>query len=196
MVSSELVRFPCSSTRASQRFFGKLLTRVDPDAQNGFGFEGTIVRPGSIVPMGALWPTPAHPEIPILLECAGNPKPERGHRRHGQSDTYILWRFDLEIKEWEEIARSSAESWTWAMDLRQVAIRAIEESRGKQIQVFAGMKDVLARMRKVLDVELQSLPVPDRGRAVAVLHDEFCIRLTRLGPVDPAYDRVASGFQG
>jgi hypothetical protein len=196
MVSSELIRFPCSSTRASQRFFGKLLTRVDPDAQNGFGFEGTIARPGSIVPWEALWPTPAHPEIPILLECAGNPRPERGHRRHGQEDTYILWRFDPERKEWEEIARSMGESWTWAIDLRQVAIRALEESRGKQIQIFAGLKDVLARMRHSLDVEIQSLPVPDRGRAVAVLHDDFCVRLTRLAPVDPAYDRVASGYQG
>jgi hypothetical protein len=193
---SELIRFPCSSTRASQRFFAKLLTWVDPDAQTGFGFEGTIVRPGAIVPIERLWPTPAHPEIPIMLECAGNPRPERGHRRHGQADTYILWRFDPERKEWEEIARSTAESWTWASDLRQVAIRALEESRGKQLQVFHGLKDVLARMRHALDSEIQSLPAPDRVRAVAVLHDEFCVRLTRLAPVDPAYDRVASGFQG
>jgi hypothetical protein len=185
MVSSELVRIPCTSTRASQRFFAKLLTRVDPDAQNGFGFEGTIMRPGSIVAMAALWPTPAHPEIPILLECAGNPNPARGHNRHAQSDTYILWRFDPAIKEWVELARSSSESWTWAMDLRSVAIRALEESRGRQIQVFAGLHDVLVRMRQMLDREIQQLPPPDRGRAVAVLHDEFCFRLTRLEATSP-----------
>jgi hypothetical protein len=185
--SSERVRIPCTSSRASQRVFAKLLTRVDPDAQNGFGFEGTILRPGSMVPLEALWPTPAHPEIPIVLECAGNPNPERGHRRRNQTDTYVLWRFDPVSKTWSELARSASESWTWALDLRAIAIRALEESRGKQIEVFHGLNEVLLRMRQALDHEMQLLPPPDRARAVAVLHDEFCIRLTRLTPIDARY---------
>lgn len=182
--SSEMVRIPCASSRASQRIFAKLLTRVDPDAQNGFGFEGTLLRPGSLVPWEKLWPTPAHPQIPIMLECAGTENPQSGHRRQRQADTYVLWRFDVKAKTWSELARSASESWTWAMDLREIAIRALDESSGKHVEVYSGLGDVLARLRQILDREILSLPPPDRARAIAVLHDEFCIRMTRLGPVD------------
>jgi hypothetical protein len=185
--SSEMVRIPCTSSRASQRIFAKLLTRVDPDAQNGFGFEGTLLRPGSMVPLEALWPTPAHPKVPVVLECAGVANPQTGHRRRQQGDTYILWRFDPAAKTWSELARSASESWTWAMDLRAIAVRALEESRGKHVEVYSGLSDVLMRLRQILDREILSLPPPDRARAVAVLHDEFCIRMTRLAPVDARY---------
>ncbi len=175
------VRIPCSSTRRSQQIFAKLLTWVDPGAQNGFGFEGTPIRPGAMVPWDALWPTPEHPRIPVMLECAGHPKPFSGHRRHGQPDTYLLWRFDPERCEWSEIARSASERWTWALDLRAVAVRVIEESHGKEVQVFTGFEEVLLRVRRVLDIEISRLPPPHRARAVACLHDEFFVRLVRLG---------------
>jgi hypothetical protein len=68
--------------------------------------------------------------------------------------------------------------------MRAIAIRALEESRGKAVQVFSGLPEVLARMRRLLDQQILLLPIPDRPRAVAVLHDEFCIRLTRFEPVD------------
>jgi hypothetical protein len=183
-VPSETVRIPCSATRASQRFWAKLLTSVDPDAQSGYGFEGSVLRPGATVPLEALWPTPAHPEIPIVLECAGAANPERGHRRNLQANTYLLWRFDPVRKTWSEIARSASESWTWAIDLRPIAIRALEESRGKAVEIFAGMTEVTARVSQLLDVEIRRLPPPDRVLALAVLHDEFCIRIARLAPVD------------
>jgi len=185
--SPEMVRIPRTSTRASQRFFAKLLTRVDPNAATGFGFEGTILRPGSMIPLSALWPTPAHPAIPIVLEYAGNPNPVRGPARRLQPDTYVLWRFDPEKKTWSEIARALGEGWTWAIDMRAIAIRALEESIGTAVEVFSGLNEVLVRMRQLLDQEIHRLPPPDRPRAVAVLHDEFSIRLAQFTPIDARF---------
>jgi len=190
-----MVRIPRTSTRASQRFYSKLLTRVDPSARTGFGFEGTIVRPGSTVPWSALWPTPEHPRIPILLEYAGtaDATPERGHRRRRQPDIYVLWRFDPEAKTWSELGRSASLSWTWALELRPLAIRALEESRGKAVEVFSGLEKVLERIRHVLDQQIQQLPPPDRFRAVAAMHDEFFVRFARFVPVDGSQAGSESG---
>lgn len=174
------MRIPCSSKRNSSIAFAKLLTRVSADAENGFGFEGTLLRPGKLLPWSALWPTPEHPKIPIVLECAGAiGKPERGWRRQAQDDLYILWRFDPVDKKWRELGRSMSDSWTWAMDLRPLAIRAIEESKGTAVEVFVDFMLVIQRLHVLLDTELAKLPSRERGRAIAVLHDELCSRLVR-----------------
>jgi hypothetical protein len=181
----ELVLIPCSSKRNSSLAFAKLLSRVSPDAENGFGFEGTLLRPGHRVPWTELWPTPDHPKIPILLECAGaaSGKAASGWRRHGQEDLYILWRFDPVDKKWRELGRSVSDSWTWAIDLRPLAIRAIEESKGTAVEVFADFMLVIQRLQRLLDLELDKLPHKERGRAIAVLHDELCSRLLRVKAV-------------
>jgi hypothetical protein len=184
------IRIPCSSTRRSQQIFAKLLTRVDPEAETGFGFEGTPIKPGQLVEWEELWPTPEHPRIPVVLECAGHPKPLNGHRRAQQPNTYVLWRFDLDREEWDAIARSESESWTWALDLRSVAARAIEESRGKEVQVFHGIEEVVLRVRRLLDTEIGQLPPSYRAKAFAVLHDEFYVRLCLEQPC-PAGVRAA-----
>jgi hypothetical protein len=99
---------------------------------------------------------------------------QSGHRRHSQPNTYVLWRFDPEAAEWTEIARSSSERWTWALDLRPIAVRAIEESRG--VALTAGFDDVVRNIRNFIDSQVGSLPLEQRARAVAVLHDEFLVR--------------------
>jgi hypothetical protein len=181
------VKIPRTSARVSQGIFAKLLTRVDPDAQSGFGFEGTVLRPGDELPLQALWPTPEHPKIPILLECAGAVSPKRGHGRRDQEDRYILWRFLAGRHEWQEIGRSSSTSWTWAIDLRPLAIRALEESRGKEVVVFVGLEQALARSRAAMDQELKQLAPPDRVRYLAGLHDEAAFRYVSFvfGTVTP-----------
>lgn len=175
---SDYIRIPCSSRRQCQNTYGKLLTRVDPQADSGFGFEGTIIRPGKDIPWSGLWPTPAHPRIPILLECAGSMKAGYGHRR--EPDVYVLWRFDPSLKRWGEIARSSSGTGAWAWDLRAPAIRALEESSGSAIAVFGDFDTVVARLDHLLTHELGKLPSSERGRAVGFLHDQFCARLVRL----------------
>lgn len=178
----ELVRIPCSSKRNSSIAFAKLLYRVQPEAQNGFGFEGTLLRPGKLVPWSALWPTPEHPKEPVLLECAGAAagKAAGGWRRHGQEDLYILWKFDPVGKKWREIGRSTSDSWTWAIDLRPLAVRALAESKGTAVEVYADFMLTIQRLNVLLDAELAKLPVHERSRAVAVLHDEICSRIVRF----------------
>jgi hypothetical protein len=174
----DCIRVPCSSHRRSSNTYAKLLTRVDPQAETGFGFEGSIIRPGKEVHWDALWPTPAHPRIPILLECAGSAKPGWGSRR--EPDVYILWRFDPQVKLWTELARSSSHTGAWAYDLRAPAIRALEESTGSSLAVFGDYEAVVTRLDHLLTHELGKLPSSERGRAVGFLHDQFCARLVRF----------------
>ena len=171
------VHIPCSSRRRSQRVYAKLLIKVDPDAENGFGFEGTLLRPGKTIEWAALWPTPEHPRIPVLLECASTENPERGHNRHQCEDLYILWKFDLGRGMWIELARTASASWTWALDLRPIAVRALDDSAGLEV---VGFDQVVSRIDQMLDLELRKLPRQDRARAVAVLHDQFCSRMVHL----------------
>jgi hypothetical protein len=178
---SRTVRIPRTSARASQRIYAKLLTRVDPQAQTGFGFEGTLLRPGDVLPLSALWPTPDHPAVPVLLECAGSlSKPATGHARRSQEDLYLLWKFDAERAQWKEIARSSSTDWSWAIDLRPIAVRLLRESRGAEVQVFAGLQEVCTRLWQALDEEIGRLAPPDQLRAGAALHDQLCFRMLEL----------------
>jgi hypothetical protein len=170
-LGAETVKIPRTAARASQRIFAKLLTRVDPDARWGSGFEGTVVKPGDQLPLTALWPTPEHPRIPVLLECAGAAHPRKGPGRQKDEDIYLLWRFDVERSEWREIARASSTSWDWAIDLRQIATRLLEESRGADAVVYPGLEQWIDRMRAALGAELKQLAPPDRFRAVAATHD-------------------------
>jgi hypothetical protein len=192
---AETVKIPRTSARASQRIFAKLLTRVDPDGEAGFGFEGTVVKPGDMLPLSALWPTPAHPKIPILLECAGAVNPKSGHGRQDQENRYILWRFHEGRHEFQEIARSASSSWTWAMDLRPIAIRALEESRGKDVAVYVGLDQFIARMGAALDQEIKQVAPPERKRAMAALHDQWHFRYVSyvLGTLKSA-DTAAQAF--
>jgi hypothetical protein len=216
-IAGATVRIPRTSpSRSNSRTFGRLLTRVDPYGLDGFGFEGTWVTPGDLLPTSSLWPTAQHPPTPIMLECAGCAHPKSGHRRpeqedtfiprselsinseertrpkerparDDQADTYILWRFDVELREWKEIARSSSNSWTWALDLRPIAVRLIEESRGKEFVVYFGFEQVVGRIRKMHDEmarELHQLAPPDRQRATAVLHDELSFFWAQFSKLD------------
>ncbi len=177
---SDSIRLPRSSTRM---VFAKLLTFVDPKAHTGFGFEGTILKPGSLIPKEALWPTAQHPPIPILLECAGTVNPKNGlPAKHNWPTLYILWRFDLKNELWVEIARASSQSWDWAVDLRPIAVRLLEEARGAAVAIYSGLPQVIERIDRSLDLELGRLSPLDRTRAVGALHDHLCARLADFEP--------------
>jgi hypothetical protein len=182
------IRLPRTSGRDRSRTFAKLLARVDPEAQCGTGFEGTIMRPGTMVPREKLWPTPAHPKIPIMLECAGPSNPQTGHR--SRKAVYILWRFDPLVDTWSEIARSTSESWTWATDLRPIAIRLLEESRGNDVAVYVSLEQAIARACAALDQELKQLGPQDRVRFAGAMHDEVAMR--RSGHIEFVLGTITS----
>jgi hypothetical protein len=174
-------RIPNSAARRGLASYAKLLTRVDARAQNGFGFEGTFVRPGKIVPIASLWPTSAHPPTPLLLEYAGQVAPQRGHRRAETRDLYVLWKFDVLTRRWEEVARTTASNWEWALDLRPIAIRILQQSRGThEVELYDTLERAVTRVGRVLDLVMLRLPERERAQFVGVLHDLFSVRISQL----------------
>jgi len=179
-----MVRIPRSSEVRGRPEWGKLLTRVDPEAKDGFGFEGTFIAPGRYVEESELRATPAHPAIPILLECCLLGKVQSGHRRSPM--TYILWRY--ENRAWHEIARSEGLSWEWAIDLRPIAIRALEAAHGRKSEPSKpDLEATTVRIAEFLDWELAAIEAVHRAQILAALHDVLAARLSNLdGKVSPS----------
>ncbi len=113
-----LIQLPRTSPRSEQLVFLKLLTRVDAAASNGFGFEGSVLKPGARVSESALWPTPQHPRVPVLLEYAGAAN-DSGEK------LFVLWRYERGA--FVEIARAVGLSWEWAVELRGPAVAAMAQ---------------------------------------------------------------------
>jgi len=102
----------------------RLLTQVRAGAWNAAGFEGKLYRPGARVSAGELG------DNPILLECAG----PQGNPHHGRPrlTLWILWRWE---GEWREIARALSPDWSWALILREPAIRALRPATAENAGV-------------------------------------------------------------
>jgi len=157
---------------------------VDPDAGHAFGFEGKIVKPGSVVTDAQLWPTDQAPRIPIVLECAS--VPGQGKRGHNRRDwLYILWRYHRDEHEWTEIGRSFSVSWEWACELRPLAVRAIRESSSAPT-LSLNFIEVQKRIRAMLDQELKGLEHPQRGQVLSILHDQLACRVAEVGCIGKA----------
>lgn len=174
-----MVRIPKTSTIRNRPDWAKLLTSVDPQAKDGFGFEGTYISPGRLVSEADLRPTPAHPPIPILLEMCLLGETKRGKR---SPMTYILWRY--QGGKWHEIARSEGLSWEWAIDLRPIAIRALQASRGAIAEdATPDLEATAGRIAEFLDEQIAALDAVDRARVLSTLHDVLAERLCSLGRV-------------
>lgn len=170
------IRLPAGSGVRSRHGYLKLLSRVDPEAQNGFGFEGCLLRLGAIVTPAELRPTPDYPEIPVLLEYSTAPSHAAGARRRSDS-LYVLWRW--QDGAWCELGRAASASWDWALDLRPLAIRALSEASGeKPVEKEPDLPAIAANISLFLDRKLQALKPADRARLLGILHDQFASRLS------------------
>lgn len=173
------VRLPSSGPRKSRDKFIKLLRDVDPDAEHGFGFNGAFLRPGAVVTDAELRPDDAYPAIPILLEhmqCA--PAFATGGVKRLDS-LYILWRYDEASGGWRELGRSSSASWQWALDMRPLALRALQEARGGAVAVILpDLPAIARRIATALDAELKGLEDGQRVKVIGVVHDELAARLS------------------
>jgi hypothetical protein len=177
------VTIPRSSPRSCKESYAKILTSVDPHADHAFGFEGKIVRPGSVVTDAQLWPSEKAPRIPIVLECASVPgQGKRGHNR--REWLYILWRYSPDQNEWTEIGRSFSVAWEWACELRPLAVRALRQGPTVAINFL----EVQRRIRALLDQELNGLEDPARWGVLSILHDQLACRVAEEG-----CNRVSAG---
>jgi hypothetical protein len=170
------VKLPCSSARTSREKFVKLLSSVDPEAEHGFGFEGAFYRPGATLTDAELRPTDAFPVVPIALEYMRGPAYGIPGRKRSDS-IYILWRYDDHSNSWRELGRAISFAWEWAVELRPIAVRALREARGGNLEVMPDLPAIAGRIASFLDGELKPLERSHRMKVLGVLHDTFAARL-------------------
>lgn len=172
------ISLPRTSSRKERDCYVKLLSFVDAAAENGFGFEGIFFRAGAIVSVAQLRPNEQFPEIPVVLEyMPGAVHGEPGERRR-RDQVYILWRYEWDAGEWRELARAASESWQWAIELRPVAVRALQDARSRAgMEKLPDLPAIARRIALFLDGELKLLDPEDRVRVIGVLHDQFASRL-------------------
>jgi hypothetical protein len=170
------VRIPRSSPRSCQTDYAKLLRSVDPNARCGFGFEGVLLRPGSMVWRAELWPTDEYPRVPLLLEAALVPSEEPAAQRR-MEQLYVLWRYNPDHDTWAELGHARSEAWHWALELRGLAVRALAESRPVILATVTDLSEIQKRIAAVLDLELGALAVAEQWCVLGILHDQFARRV-------------------
>lgn len=167
------IRLPRTSPRGCGQTFIKLLSRVDPDAEHGFGFEGRVLVPGSTVTLAEICPSD-FPDTPVLLEYAQVPaQGKRGHSR--RESLYVLWRLEpgRDGSIWVELARARAASWEWAVDLRPLAVRALTQ----RPEIMPDLVAVQNRIAEALARELDALEVAHQARVLGIIHDQLACRV-------------------
>jgi hypothetical protein len=178
-LSSPRIRIPRTCPRRGEPCWAKLLQSVDPNAHDGFGFHGTFLRCGREIGECDLWPDESYPRIPVLLEHAGPPERARRNER-----IYVLWRYDLKLTRFVEIARTSAVSTEWVVFLAPIACRELDIQRGPQLVKRA--EDVAAEVSRTLDDGLRKLAPYERTVALARIFDDLAARTAEASEEVPA----------
>lgn len=168
------IRIPRSAFRRNGIGYAKLIHDIEPLALTAFDIHGTLIRVGSWVTEADLWPTPDYPKPALLLEYAGNPKPARGHNRHGQEDVWILWRYRPGAGEWEELARCALVAHCWVPHMAPIIRAALAEGRGPQQS--ADLAAVESRIAAFLDAEMRRLNPREASRVLSAVHDQLAAR--------------------
>jgi hypothetical protein len=150
----------------------RLLTSVDVDAWSGAGFNGPLFPSGAAVPIEKLGPRP------VLVECAG---PQGEWRRTGQRQRewlWILWRYDWDAREWREVARALAYDWSWALVLRDPAIRELAAETPAVDPVERGGK-VTDELWRMIDSALSTEPPSVRDVVFTSIYDRMAGRIVK-----------------
>lgn len=143
-------------------------------------FEGILLKPGSRVEHGALWPNAGFPDTPLLIEFAGSDRTGSGHNRSKQ--IHILWRFDLKKTEWVEIARTLSLGSDWIPHL--VAI-ALKELGGPPPPDATEAVKASSRFLSGLDSELRALGEGEQGMVLNLVYEQVAARLIKVGQEIP-----------
>jgi hypothetical protein len=163
------VSIPRSNPSRSERTYALLVRSARRDV---YPFEGRFFRCGARVNEAALRPTPAFPEVPLLIEFAGTDRSGWGHNR--SNDIHVLWRYDRRRGLFREVARTKSRGPEWRVDLQAVLER---ELVAPDLDFAELATEATTRILKVLDRELAELPGDGRVRAMSFLHDEIAARL-------------------
>jgi hypothetical protein len=177
-----LVRIPRTAARGvanskTERSYALLVLRLGRNRALR-NFEGRLFRCGALVEESALWPAPHYPRVPLLIEYAGresaaaNAKPARGHNR--ARDIRILWRYDRERGEWDELARILSEGSHWYADLAPIVERELVPP---DIDHVSEARAAAGRLAALIDTELGALASEGREHALAFLFDEIAGRI-------------------
>ena len=155
------VRLPRSARKRHAGDWIKVLSRVDPKAFDGFGFEGKVLRPGEAIPRVEL------PEPAILLEYAGS--------AGGREYLWVLWRYDRERREFRDLAQVRATGYEWAVAIRPIAVRELRAEPEHIVPFdYEGARD---RVLRFLEMELEGAPVGGDRRLCAMLDDSLLARI-------------------
>lgn len=179
MIRRRSVRIPRSSERNSSYAFAKLLARVERNRRvGGFSaFIGSLIRPGKLIEEDALWPSTEYPANPILLECAGPVSGSgRGHNR--APFLWLLWRYDRQSGEWQELCRATAHDWTWSVDLFPIAERAL--TQGQAEPAAPDLCAIAERIAATMDSELKPLDLGDKARVLSAVEHSVAARIVGL----------------
>jgi hypothetical protein len=181
-----LITIPRTAPRGARRSYARLILRPARSRSLHF-FEGCFLRPGAAVEYAALWPTHHYPVTPLVVEYAGSTgldarnRPARGHNR--ARDLYILWRFNLVSREWEEIARAISEGPEWYEYFRPIVDREIIR---RPVDHVAEARAAAGRLAALIDGELNQLADEGRERALSFLYDEIAMRFSAAIAPAPA----------
>jgi hypothetical protein len=168
------IRIPRSPSRRGQQGFATLILRISTGPLTGF--DGTHLRRGSSIDYAALWPNPKYPATPLLLEYLGSDGSGWGHNR--SNDVWVLWRFNLEKKEWDQIASVAARGKDWYYSFAPIVRR--ELAAIALLIDDATIDAASARVIASLDGELRELiDENDKNRLMARAYNQFTERLVR-----------------
>jgi hypothetical protein len=171
-VLPRFVQLPRSSTRLEKRWAHlKLITAIRP-IEASCAFEGKIYPPGGLIPIEAMG------ERPVLLECAG--PVGRGRRGRLRELLWILWEYDWESEEWRELARAQARDSSWAMALREPALRAMQKERAELVDLIDRGQKLAAEIMESIDIRIEPERESVRAGALNSVYDQVAGRLAQL----------------
>jgi hypothetical protein len=171
-ISSYTVQLP-RSANSQGLSYAILIHRIRTECILGDAFEGRRFRPGVTVAEKDLWPTPDHPETPLLLEYVGSDRSGHGHRR--SQHLYILWQY--RNRQWKEIVRASAEALEWIDVIRPVALRYLASKESRESGVSPAVS-AASRVLAVLRSELDHIGMSDRRNFLGLLYEQFTAQLS------------------
>jgi hypothetical protein len=175
-------------------------------ARDPFELQQVVLRPGSTIPLDALWPTPTAPRIPVLIECTRSPRARQGVCPYQREAMYVLWRFNpsqatpesesvprTDLNDaitaagftarsegtWIEVTRCYSMHGEWFLHMHPAIVRELARSGAQPVE-----PDLAALSQKAaefLDALLRDLREDERAGLLACIHDLLAARIAATG---------------